>query len=142
MSIKDIQDQIIEEFALLDEEGMDKYEYLIDLSRTLPVIDEADKTDDHLIEGCQSKVWLHAGLRDGKVVFTADSNTALTKGIISLLVRVLSGRTPQEIIDADLVFIEKIGLNNFLSAQRANGLLAMLKQMKLYALVFDAQQKK
>ncbi len=139
MTIEEVQSEIIEEFQELDEAGMDRYEYLLELSSKVPEILDENKTDEHLIEGCQSKVWLYAELIDGKIHFSADSNTALTKGIISLLIRILSERTPEEIMNAELDFIDRLGIRNFLSAQRANGLLAMLKQMKLYAIAFNAQ---
>lgn len=137
-SIATIQDEIIEEFALFPD-WMDKYEYIIELGKNLPLIDEAYKTDDYLVRGCQSKVWLHAELRDGKVVFTADSDAVITKGIIALLIRVLSGHSPREILDADLYFLDRIGLKEHLSPTRANGLANMVKQMKMYALAFEKQ---
>lgn len=136
MSINQIQDEIIEEFAMFDE-PMDQYEYIIDIGKQLPEMSEQYKTEDNIVKGCQSTVWLHAFNKDGKVVFMADSNTVITKGIIGLLVRVLSGHTPQEILDADLYFIDKINLRSHLSSQRSNGLSAMMKQMKLYALGFQ-----
>ena len=120
---------------------MDKYQYLIDLSKNLPVIDEKYKTEENLIKGCQSQVWLAAEYKDGKVFFTADSDAIITKGIISLLIRVLSGQSPQDILDCDLHFIESIGLKENLSPTRSNGLLAMIKQMKIYALAFTTQSK-
>ncbi len=137
-SIATIQDEIIEEFALFPD-WMDKYEYIIELGKNLPLIGEAYKTDDYLVRGCQSKVWLHAELRDGKVVFTADSDAVITKGIIALLIRVLSGHSPREILDADLYFLDRIGLKEHLSPTRANGLANMVKQMKMYALAFEKQ---
>lgn len=136
MSINQIQDEIIEEFAMFDE-PMDQYEYIIDIGKQLPEMNEQYKTEDNIVKGCQSTVWLHAFNKDGKVSFVADSNTVITKGIIGLLVRVLSGHTPQEILDADLYFIDKINLRSHLSSQRSNGLSAMMKQMKLYALGFQ-----
>ena len=139
MKINEIQDEIIEEFSLFDD-WMDKYQYLIDLSKNLPVIDESYKKEDNLIKGCQSQVWLFAELKDGKVIFTADSDAIITKGIISLLIRVLSNQTPDDILQCDLHFIEKIGLKENLSPTRSNGLLAMIKQMKIYALAFKAKQ--
>ena len=139
MDINTLQDQIIEEFETF-EEWMDKYNYLIELSDDLPVISEAGKTKANLIEGCQSRVWLDANLDEqNQVVYTADSDAIITKGIVSLLIRVLSNRPPKEIMDADLYFIDKIGLKEHLSPTRSNGLLAMLKQMKLYAVAFDAK---
>lgn len=138
-SINEIQDAIIDEFSLFGD-WMQKYEYLIELGKDLPLIDEAYKTDDYLVRGCQSKVWLHAHLDDNKVVFKADSDAVITKGIIALLIRVLSGHTPQEILQADLYLLDKIGLKDHLSPTRSNGLSSMLKQMKLYALAFQKQQ--
>ena len=140
MTINEIQDEIIDEFSLFDD-WMDKYQYLIDLSKNLPVIDEKYKTEENLIKGCQSQVWLAAEYKDGKVFFTADSDAIITKGIISLLIRVLSGQSPQDILDSDLHFIESIGLKENLSPTRSNGLLAMIKQMKIYALAFTTQSK-
>lgn len=141
MTINQTQDEIIEEFSLFDD-WMDKYEHLIELSKNLPAIPEKYKTNEYLISGCQSKVWLQAELKDGKVVFTADSDAIITKGIIALLIRVLSGREPGEIINQDLYFIDRIGLKENLSPTRSNGLLAMVKQMKLYALAFQAKEGK
>ena len=140
MTINEIQDEIIDEFSLFDE-WMDKYQYLIDLGRKLPIIDDKHKTEEFLIKGCQSQVWVYAELKDGKVVFTADSDAIITKGIISLLIRVLSNQTPQDILDSDLHFIDAIGLKENLSPTRSNGLLAMIKQMKIYALAFNTQAK-
>ncbi|GAB4246094.1 MAG: SufE family protein [Saprospiraceae bacterium] len=137
-SINQIQDAIIEEFSFFGD-WLEKYEYIIELGKDLPLIDEQYKTEDYLVRGCQSKVWLHANLEDGKVVFKADSDAVITKGIIALLIRVLSGHSPQEILDADLYFLDKIGLKEHLSPTRANGLVSMLKQMKLYALAFQKQ---
>ncbi len=140
MTINEIQDEIIDEFSLFGD-WMEKYEYLIELGKSLPLIDEQYKTDDHLVRGCQSRVWLHARLGDdGKVYFTADSDAVITKGIIALLIRVLSGHTPREILEADLYFIDRIGLKEHLSPTRSNGLVSMLKQMKMYALAFQQQQ--
>lgn len=134
-----IQDEIIGEFSVFDE-WLDKYEYLIELSGSLPAIGEEHRNEQFLIRGCQSRVWVDAELRDGKIYFTADSDAIITKGIIALLIRVLSGRTPQEIVDSDLYFIDRIGLRENLSPTRANGLLAMIKQMKLYALAYQNKQ--
>ena len=128
-----IQDAIIEEFAMFDD-WLDKYDYLISLADSLPAIDPAKRTDKYLIEGCQSRVWVSAELVDGKMHYTADSDAIITKGIIALLIRVMSGRTPREVLDMELYFIREIGLEANLSPTRANGLLAMIKQMKLYAL--------
>ena len=135
MTINEIQDRIIAEFSDIDD-WMDRYAYIIDMGNALPPIDEKYKTPDHLIEGCQSRVWLNAEYRDGKVYYTADSDAIIVKGIISMLVDVLSGHTPQEILDSDLHFIDAIGLSTHLSPTRSNGLLAMVKQMRLYALAF------
>ncbi len=130
-----IQEQIIEDFELFDE-WLDKYNYLIELSGELPQIDEAHRTPEHLIEGCQSRVWIDAELRDGLIYFYADSDAIITKGIISLLIKVMNGRAPQEVVDCDLYFIDAIGLSENLSPTRSNGLLSMVKQMKLYAVAF------
>ena len=139
MTINEAQDEIIGEFSVFDE-WLDKYEYLIELSGSLPAIGEEHKNEQFLIRGCQSRVWVDAELRDGKIYFTADSDAIITKGIIALLIRVLSGRTPQEIVDSDLYFIDRIGLRENLSPTRANGLLAMIKQLKLYALAYQNKQ--
>ncbi len=141
MHINEIQDQIVEEFEIFDD-WMDKYNYLIDLSRSLPVIDDKYKTPEYLIEGCQSRVWLRADMENGKVVYKADSDAVITKGIISLLIRVMSDRHPEEIINNDLYFIDKIGLKENLSPTRSNGLVSMIKQMKLYAIAYQAKAKK
>ena len=136
MTINEIQDRIIEEFSDIDD-WMDRYAYIIDLGNALPPIDPAFKTTRYLIEGCQSRVWLNAELVDGRVHYTADSDAIIVKGIISLLIEVLSDHTPREILDADLYFIDRIGLSEHLSPTRSNGLLAMVKQMRMYALAFD-----
>ncbi|MDE6283181.1 MAG: SufE family protein [Muribaculaceae bacterium] len=141
MTINQKQDEIIDELSGLDD-WMDRYAYIIDLGNSLPPIDDKLKTPDRLIEGCQSRVWLDARLDDGKVIFTADSDAIIVKGIISMLIDVLSGHTPQEILDADLYFIDRIGLAEHLSPTRSNGLLAMIKQMRLYALAFKEIQLK
>ncbi|MBO5044210.1 MAG: SufE family protein [Alistipes sp.] len=133
-----IQEDIIEEFSIFDE-WLDKYDYLIELSDTLPAIADEHRTDNYVIKGCQSRVWVDARLEDGKVYFAADSDAIITKGIIALLIRVMNGRTPQEIIDLDLYFIDAIGLDENLSPTRSNGLVAMIKQMKMYALAFNAK---
>ncbi len=134
-----VQEQIIADFAIFDD-WMDKYNYLIELGNSLPPIEGAHRTDRYAISGCQSRVWLDARTDDeGRVWFGADSDAIITKGIISLLIKVLNGRTPREILDADLYFIDRIGLRENLSPTRANGLAAMVKQMKLYALAFDAK---
>lgn len=137
MTIKEKQEEIVEEFALFDE-WMDKYEYIIELGKDLPLIDEKYKVEENLIKGCQSKVWLHAELVDGKIIFTADSDAIITKGIVGLVIRVFSGHTPKEIIETDLFFIDQIGLQEHLSPTRSNGLLSMLKQIKMYAIAFQA----
>lgn len=134
------QEAIIEEFSMFDE-WLDKYNYLIELSAELAPMDETHRTDQYIIKGCQSRVWIDARMEDGKIVFTADSDAIITKGIIALLIRVISNRTPQEILDTDLYFIEAIGLNQNLSPTRANGLLAMVKQMKLYALAMQNKKQ-
>jgi cysteine desulfuration protein SufE len=140
MDIKEVQDKIIDEFSVFDD-WMDKYNYLIDLGKELPVIDPRHKIKDYLIEGCQSKVWLYPDF-DGEVIkFSADSDAIITRGIVSLLIKVLSGRKPAEIMNADLYFIDRIGLRQNLSPTRSNGLLSMVKQMKLYALAFDARSR-
>jgi len=140
MTINEKQDEIIEELSGLDD-WMDRYGYIIDLGNSLPAIDNTLKTPDRLIEGCQSRVWLDARLdEDGKVDFTADSDAIIVKGIISMLIDVLSGHTPQEILDAELYFIDRIGLSEHLSPTRSNGLLAMIKQMRVYALAFKELQ--
>ena len=131
-----IQDEIIEEFSVFDD-WRDKYDYLIGLSETLPAIAPEHRTERYLIEGCQSRVWVDAKLEDGRVYYAADSDAIITKGIIALLIRVLNGRTPQEVLDTDLYFIDAIGLSANLSPTRSNGLLAMIKQMRLYALAFS-----
>ncbi len=136
----EIQERIIEEFAVFDE-WLDKYEYLIELSDTLPAIDPQHRTDEYVIKGCQSRVWVDARVEEGKVFFSADSDAIITKGIIALLIRVLNGRTPQEIIDTELYFIDAIGLSENLSPTRSNGLLAMIKQMKMYAVAFGASAR-
>lgn len=136
MTINEIEQEIIDEFSMFDE-WMEKYEYLIELGKDLPLIDEAHKIDENLIKGCQSRVWLHAELNDGKIVFTADSDAIITKGIISLLVRVLSNQTPEEIMKAEMGFIGEIGLTDHLSPTRSNGLVSMVKQMKNYAFAFS-----
>lgn len=142
MTINDKQDEIIEEFSGLDD-WMDRYGMIIDMGNSLSPIDEKYKTPEHLIDGCQSRVWVNAELSpEGKVIFTADSDAIIVKGIISMLVDVLSGHTPQEILDADLYFIDRVGLSEHLSPTRSNGLLAMVKQMRLYAMAFKALQEK
>jgi cysteine desulfuration protein SufE len=138
MTIKNVQAEIIEEFALFDD-WMQRYEYMIDLGKSLPLIDPKYKTDNHIIKGCQSKVWVHADMEDDKVIFTADSDAIITKGIIAILIRAFSNHSPQEILDADTAFIDQIGLKEHLSPTRANGLVSMIKQLKLYALAYQTQ---
>ena len=134
--INEIQEEILEDFDMF-EDWMQKYEYLIDLGKDLPAIDEKYRVDENLIKGCQSRVWLHAEENSGNIIFSADSDAIMTKGIVALLIRVLSGQSANDIANADLDFINKIGLKEQLSATRANGLLSMIKQMKLYALAFN-----
>lgn len=140
MTIQEIQDEIIEEFSELDD-WMDRYQLLIDLGNEQEPLDEKYKTESNLIDGCQSRVWLQADYRDGKLWFTAESDALIVKGIVSLLIRVLSGHTPQEILDSDLYFIERIGLREHLSPTRSNGLLAMVKQMRAYAMAFRVKSE-
>lgn len=137
MTINEVQDSLIGEFSLFDD-WMDKYNLIIDMGKNLPVIDPRYKTRDYLIEGCQSKVWLHPELKEGRILFTADSDAIITRGIVAMLVKVLSDRTPGEIISTELYFIDRIGLRQNLSPTRSNGLLSMVRQMKLYAMAFDA----
>jgi cysteine desulfuration protein SufE len=137
--MNEIQDEIIEAFSVSDD-WMDRYALLIDMGNALPPLDEKYKTESHLIEGCQSRVWLHAEYADGQVTFQGESDAVIVKGIISALIRVLSGHTPREILDVDLYFIDRIGLREHLSPTRSNGLLAMLKQMKMDALAFCVKE--
>ena len=134
-----IQEQIIEECSIFDE-WLDKYDYLIELSDTLPAIAPEHRTEQYVIKGCQSRVWVDAKLEDGKMMYSADSDAIITKGIIALLIRVMNGRSPQEIVDLDLYFIDAIGLGENLSPTRSNGLVAMIKQMKMYALALNSRQ--
>ncbi|MEJ5053959.1 SufE family protein [Sphingobacterium sp. MYb382] len=138
MTINEIQDELIEDFAFY-QDWMEKYEYIIQLGKELPLIEESHKQDDYIIKGCQSRVWLYPELIDGKINFTADSDAIITKGLVSLMVKVLSGHSPSEIANADLYFVDQIGLKEHLSPTRANGLLSMIKQMKLYALALQAR---
>lgn len=138
MLIKEIEQQIVEEFSIFTD-WMDKYEYLIELGKSLPLIKDSDKQESNLIKGCQSRVWLNAEFKEGYLFFTADSDAIITKGIISLLIRVFSGRTPQEILSSDVSFIEQIGLKENLSPTRANGLLSMIKQIKYFALLYSVK---
>ena len=140
MSIKERQEEVIEEFALF-EDWMDKYEHLISLGKELPLIDEAKKVEENIIKGCQSRVWLAADLEDGRINYTADSDAIITKGIISLMIRVLTDKAPKEIAEADLFFIDEVGLKEHLSPTRSNGLVSMVKQMKMYALAYQTQVK-
>ena len=137
MTIKEIQEEIIDEFNLFDD-WMERYEYLIELGRSLPIIDQQYKLDENIIKGCQSKVWLYSEMNDAKIDFTADSDAILTKGLVALLLRVFSNQTPENILKADTLFIDKIGLKEHLSPTRANGLVSMLKQIKLYAIAQQA----
>jgi cysteine desulfuration protein SufE len=137
-SIPEIQEEIIDEFAMFDD-WMERYEYMIDLGKSLPIINEQFKTDEYIIKGCQSKVWVHAQMEDKKINFTADSDAIITKGIIAILIRAFSGQSPQDIIDADTAFIDEIGLKEHLSPTRANGLVSMIKQIKLYAVAYKTQ---
>lgn len=138
MTINEVQDQVIEEFSDFDD-WMDKYQLLIDLGNEQTPIEEKYKTEQNLIEGCQSRVWLQADIVNGKIVFQAESDALITKGIIALLIKVLSGHTPDEILNTDLYFVEKIGLKEHLSPTRSNGLLSMIKQIRMYALAFKAK---
>ncbi len=139
-TINELQDEVIEEFSGFDD-WMDKYQMLIDLGNDLEPLDEKYKTEQNLIDGCQSRVWLQCDMKDGKLVFTADSDALIVKGIIALLIDVISGHTPKEILDADFYFIDKIGLREHLSPTRSNGLLAMVKQIKAYALAYEAKEE-
>lgn len=141
MTINEIQDQIVEEFSIFDDWPEERDQYIIDIGKKLPALDERYKTEDNIVKGCQSTVWLHASEIDGRVYFEADSNTVITKGIIGLLVRVLSGQKPSDILNADLYLIDKINLRSFIGSQRSSGLQMMLKQIKLYALGFSQQAK-
>ena len=138
-SIQQKQDQIIDEFNFF-QDWSEKYQYLIDLGKNLPEFDQNNKIDSNLIKGCQSKVWLNSSFNDNIVIFDADSDAIISKGIISLLIRVFSGHKPKDILDANIDFIEKIGLNSHLSQTRANGLLSMIKQIKIYAIAYQAKQ--
>lgn len=139
MTIEERQQEIISEFQMFTD-WMEKYEYIIELGKDLPLIDAQYKVDDNLIRGCQSRVWLHAEMADGKITFTADSDAIITKGLVALVVRVLSHATPAAIAEADLFFVKEIGLNEHLSPTRSNGLASMIKQMKIYALAFASRQ--
>lgn len=138
MTIKAIQDEIIDEFSMF-EDWEERYQYMIDLGKTLPLIEEQFKTEDNIIKGCQSKVWVHAEMKNDKIVFTADSDAIITKGIIAILIRVFSNQEPKAIINADTDFIDAIGLKEHLSPTRANGLVSMIKQLKMYAIAYQTQ---
>jgi len=138
MTIKEIQEEIIDEFSVFDD-WMERYEYMIDLGKSVEKIDDTNKIDENLIKGCQSKVWIHADLNDGKIHFTADSDAILTKGIVALVLRVFSDQKPADILEADTKFINEIGLKEHLSPTRANGLVSMLKEIKLYALAYQSK---
>ncbi|PNQ74983.1 Fe-S metabolism protein SufE [Hanstruepera neustonica] len=138
MTIQEIQNDIIDEFSMF-EDWEERYQYMIDLGKTLPLIDEQYKTEDYIIKGCQSKVWVHADLDGDRVVFTADSDAIITKGIIAILIRVFSNQHPKDIIEANMDFIDKIGLKEHLSPTRANGLVSMIKQLKMYAIAYQTQ---
>ncbi|MGE4346105.1 MAG: SufE family protein [Flavobacteriaceae bacterium] len=139
MTIKEVQNEIIDEFLMFDD-WTERYEYIIELGKSLPMIDEKYKTDDYIIKGCQSKVWLSAEHKDGKILFTADSDAILTKGIIAIMIRVFSGQTPKDILEASTDFVDEIGLKEHLSPTRANGLVSMIKQIKMYALAFETKK--
>lgn len=141
MTIKEIQEQIQTEFSYFDD-WMDRYNHLIEMGKNCPLIDDRYKTKNYLITGCQSRVWLHASMDDGNIVFTADSDAVITKGIVNLLIRVFSDQKPDDILNADISFIDRIGLKEHLSPTRSNGLMSMIKQMKLYALAFKTKQEK
>ncbi len=138
MTIKEIQEEIVDEFSMFDD-WMQRYEYIIDLGKNLPLIDDNFKTEENTIKGCQSKVWLHGEIINDKVVFTADSDAILTKGIIAILIRTFSNQNPVDVLNADMSFIDEIGLKEHLSPTRANGLVSMIKQIKMYALAFQAK---
>ncbi len=138
MTITEIKNDIIEEFAMF-EDWEERYQYMIDLGKTLPLIDAQYKTENNIIKGCQSKVWVHADMKNDKVIFTADSDAIITKGIIAILIRVFSNQHPKDIIDADTDFIDQIGLKEHLSPTRANGLVSMIKQLKMYAIAYQTQ---
>ena len=140
MTINELQDNVIEEFSAFDD-WMDKYALLIDLGNSLPALEDKYKTESNLIEGCQSRVWLQADYEDGKIIFKGESDAVIVKGIVSLLINVLSGHTPQEILDTDLYFTEQIGLKEHLSPTRSNGLVAMVKQMRMYALAYKTKEE-
>lgn len=138
-NIQNIQDDIVDEFSMF-EDWMQRYEYMIELGKSLPLIDPQYKTDDYIIKGCQSKVWVYADMQDDKVIFTADSDAIITKGIIAILIRAFSNQKPKDIIEANTEFIDEIGLKEHLSPTRANGLVSMVKQLKMYALAYENKQ--
>ena len=138
MTIQDIQNEIIDEFSMF-EDWMQRYEYMIELGKSLPLIRDEHKTDNNIIKGCQSKVWIHAEMNNDKIIFTADSDAIITKGIIAILIRVFSNQHPKDIIEADTNFIDEIGLKEHLSPTRANGLVSMIKQIKMYAIAYQTQ---
>jgi cysteine desulfuration protein SufE len=139
MKIETIQNELIDEFSMFDD-WMERYEYMIELGKSLPLIDAKYKTDENIIKGCQSKVWLHSEFKNDKVIFSADSDAIITKGIVAILVRVFSNQSPQEILSANTDFIDAIGLKEHLSPTRSNGLVSMIKQIKMYALAYQTQQ--
>jgi cysteine desulfuration protein SufE len=139
MSINEVQDEIVNEFSLLDGDMEMTVFYIMELGQKLPEMPEAEKTDENIVKGCQSKVWLTGRLEDGSVYFTADSNTAITKGLVSLLTRVFNGQSPEDILNSNLYFMKKIGMERFIGTQRSNGFAAMIRQMKLYALAFKTK---
>jgi|SRR5688500_17854446 len=139
MTINQVQDEIISEFSLLDGDMEMTVFYIMELGQKLPEMPESEKTDDNIVKGCQSKVWLTASMDGGNIFFKADSNTAITKGLVSLLIRIFNGHTPSEILNADLYFMNRIGMERFIGTQRSNGFAAMIKQMKLYALAFKTK---
>ena len=141
MTVNEIQDEIINEFSLLDGDMEMTVFYIMELGQKLPTIPEEDKTEENIVKGCQSKVWLTSSLQDGKVYFLADSNTAITKGLVSLLTRIFNGQTPEHILSSDLYFMHKIGMERFIGTQRSNGFAAMIKQMKLYALAYKTKME-
>jgi len=140
MTIENIQNEIVDEFSMF-EDWMERYEYMIELGKSLPLIESNYKTDDNIIKGCQSKVWLRADFEQDKVIFTADSDAIITKGIVAILIRVFTNQTPQAILEANTDFIDAIGLKEHLSPTRANGLLSMIKQIKMYAIAYQTQQQ-
>jgi len=141
MTITQIQDEIISEFSLLDGDMEMTVFYIMELGQKLPALKEEDRTEDNIVKGCQSKVWMTARMENGKINFEADSNTAITKGLVSLLIRIFNGQTPEDILSADLYFMNKIGMERFIGTQRSNGFAAMIKQMKFYALAFKTQKE-